>query len=413
MTSLVADISVEEKLLLAAIKGPEKRHSSAECPFCLLITDWLSYCKMDGLSNRTLADYRNKINKFEWWWSTYYSADLEAHPRNVTTKQARAFAAYLRESKAERWGQPVVRGVATLSEASVGSYGCAIKALFNWLEREKEIEQNPFNRSVKFSSRNKVDHTISTVPIAELSSIIQYLTELERFDTFGGKRDLAIFTLLIDTGIRRGELLSITVETMSLTTQLCTVKGKTGKRVVPFSAACQKVLEVYYSECVRLFGVAEKESLTKKRDKKAVAQQPHLKEAKKEDSNNLKTDSGQVQQAAEDISKEAVDRVLDNNSQFWLTNEGTPLTYYGFSSVIRRIKEGSGVDFHAHELRHTYATLMIKQGVNLIDLKHLMGHASVTTTEIYTHRDIAHLAEVQAPNSPLLLLHKLERSAID
>jgi len=364
---------VEQKRPGLIISNPESL--GPNCPFHTLINTWVSYCKEDGLAEKTIKDYEDKSHKFLWWWQKFYAHSYGSHPQNVTTQHARSFAVYLRESATERWGKAVVRNIQKLSAESIAAYGRTVKAFFNWLEREKHIERNPFNRSVRFRSRHKTDQTIKTVTKSELIKILRFLTEPLRLETFVGKRDLAILKLLIDTGMRRGELLSITVGRMNLSNQYCKVTGKCGKREIPFSQLCRETLESYQAECIRLFGVEEKSN-----------------------AGSSKIVDGE----------KIVSRTLGKNTAFWLTAEGEPLTYYGFSSIIRRINEGCGVDFHAHELRHTYATVMIQQGVSLVDLKDLMGHTSVTTTELYIHQDTQRLAKVQEPHSPLLWLREQE-----
>jgi site-specific recombinase XerD len=78
-----------------------------------------------------------------------------------------------------------------------------------------------------------------------------------------------------------------------------------------------------------------------------------------------------------------------------------PLSFFGCQAIIRRIREESGVNFHAHQLRHTFATSMAGQGVNLYDLKGLMGHTDIQTTQIYLHDNIDRLSEVYRLHSPL------------
>jgi site-specific recombinase XerD len=129
--------------------------ASESCPFRQLINEWLGDCRADGLAKKTLADYRDKVFKFWWWWDKFYASERGAHPKNITTKDARAFAAYLREPVTGRWGitNPTnnkFKQSQNLSPASISGYGRAVKIFFNWLEREEYISQTPFNRSVKF-----------------------------------------------------------------------------------------------------------------------------------------------------------------------------------------------------------------------------------------------------------------------
>jgi hypothetical protein len=91
------------------------------CPFQELLDEWLDACRADGLSPKTREDYVEKAGKFRWWWVEY--SKKPPHPENVTTKDVRAYAAYLREPLAFRWGHPVPPNKETLAPASIHSYG--------------------------------------------------------------------------------------------------------------------------------------------------------------------------------------------------------------------------------------------------------------------------------------------------
>ncbi len=93
--------------------------------------------------------------------------------------------------------------------------------------------------------------------------------------------------------------------------------------------------------------------------------------------------------------------VIQFNGPLWLSADGDPLTYFGMESLIRRLKKISGVNFHAHALRHTFATMMARGGINVFDLKEMLGHTSITTTQIYVRQNMDHLNEVHQPHSPL------------
>lgn len=191
----------------------EKNSNRETDPFRSLINEWLDSCKADGLSLKTIEDYRDKLFKF-WWWDNNFASALGKHPCNVTTREARAFAAYLRESVEGRWGISTAtnnkfRQSQQLSPVSIAAYGRSAKVFFNWLEREGYIEQTPFNKSVKFTNRHKQDHVLKNVSAENIKSIFSVLVESQRLGIYEGIRNLAIIAMLLDTGMRRGELLSL------------------------------------------------------------------------------------------------------------------------------------------------------------------------------------------------------------
>jgi hypothetical protein len=101
------------------------------CEFQELVDEWLEACRADGLALKTRQDYTEKVAKFRWWWVEHLKKPF--HPKHVTTKDARAFAAYLREPLAFRWGLPVVKDKQTLAPSSVQAYGRAFKVFFNMI----------------------------------------------------------------------------------------------------------------------------------------------------------------------------------------------------------------------------------------------------------------------------------------
>jgi integrase/recombinase XerD len=329
-------------------------------PFQELIEEWLDYCKAAGLSKETLRDYRAFTFKFYWWWTehTHYSEKAGSHPDDVSTKHVREFAAYLRTPLAVRWGSPVPANKQELSPTTISTYGRHLKVFFNWLEQENYIERSPINRSVKFSNKTKQDHIIKLVAQEELNKLFTFLNQPERLKGFLGARDLAMIALLLDSGVRMGELLSIRNCDVDLKAGRCTVKGKTGLRTAIFGSVSKSALSTYIQHPYHPFPIEDRANST---------------------------------------------------SAFWVTVDGMPLTFFGCQTVIRRIREQSGVNFHAHKLRHTFATTMANQGVNLYDLKGLMGHTDIQTTQIYLHDNVDRLSEVYRLHSPLTAIPGLSQ----
>lgn len=69
----------------------------------------------------------------------------------------------------------------------------------------------------------------------------------------------------------------------------------------------------------------------------------------------------------------------------------TPLGYNVIKRLFAKIKQKSGIYFHPHMLRHTFATLMLQGGVNIRDLAEMMGHSNIETTALYLGATVEHL----------------------
>jgi site-specific recombinase XerD len=80
----------------------------------------------------------------------------------------------------------------------------------------------------------------------------------------------------------------------------------------------------------------------------------------------------------------------------WLSNnQDVRLSAHGFKHWVNRLNEQSGVSFHAHQFRHTYACTLLRNGVNLIAIQKLLGHKDIRMTERYLRslgtEDLRHL----------------------
>ncbi len=326
-------------------------------PLFSYLERWLTYCRAEGLSEVTITDYHTKASKFVWWFYLHspYGETNGDHPNQITSDHAREFVTYLRQIHSDRWGLIVPPGREKLSPASVASFGRTVKVFFGWMVERRFIEHNPFNQSVKLTSKHKKNTIIKTVPPENLQILLLYLMQPERLAAFEGVRDLALISLLIDSGIRRGELLSLTIGDVDLIRYRCTVRGKTGQRIAVFSLPCKQAIEHYLKH-------------------------PIL------------TD-------------------LKPTSPLWLTSTGEPInSIYTFNSIIRRIRAKSGVNFYAHKLRHTFASTLAGAGVSPWQLQSLMGHSSVTTTMIYVHQNPEILQASYQLLSPLSRLVSQEDS---
>jgi len=73
-----------------------------------------------------------------------------------------------------------------------------------------------------------------------------------------------------------------------------------------------------------------------------------------------------------------------SSSHLWLTDEATPLTYWGGQSVFRRLKVRSGIDrLHPHLLRHTFAQVALERGAERAAVQDMLGHSTEAMTRRY------------------------------
>ncbi|MCT0191963.1 tyrosine recombinase XerC [Lactobacillus helveticus] len=173
-----------------------------------------------------------------------------------------------------------------------------------------------------------------------------YGNELKQvFDSLKGNkpltmRNLALFELFYATGMRVSEVSNLTLRQIDLNLQTILVHGKGNKdRYVAFDDHTKKSL-VRYLEDTR----------------------PNL----------LKDETEQ---------------------HVFLSNLGNPLSKRGIEYVMQKTFNQAGISgkVHPHELRHTFATAMLNNGADLRSVQELLGHSSLSATQIYTHVTMAHL----------------------
>jgi integrase len=255
------------------------------------IEKWLNFCQADGLSDESVHDYGVFIAKFNWWYKEY----VDLPPGEMTTDHAMAFVAYLKSKQTtSRWGEPLKSGKEKLSPASVATYARTARTFFNWLEERGLIDRSPFNRSVKITSKKDpiITRHHKNLQEDQLAQIFGYLTRPERVATYTGARDLAIVSLLLDSGMRRGELLSMRVRDIDWSRRRLSIRGKTGERTCFYTESAEAALFAYHD-------------------------------------NFRKKQKG----------------LLTPNSPYWLTEKGTELYPAGLSEAISKMSEALGFAF--------------------------------------------------------------------
>ncbi len=177
-------------------------------------------------------------------------------------------------------------------------------------------------------------------------------------DTFADCRDRMIILMLYTTGLRAAELLSLTDHSLDLDNRQLRVVGKRNKeRLIPFG-------QELHDELLRYI-------------------------AKRNDTFENSENSPQAMPGA-------------STRALFLNDKGEPLTYQQLRRIVQRnlslvttMKKRS-----PHVLRHTFATAMLNNDSELESIKELLGHASVSTTEIYTHTTFEQLKKVYEQAHP-------------
>ncbi|HEX2060763.1 MAG TPA: tyrosine recombinase XerC [Thermoanaerobaculia bacterium] len=213
-----------------------------------------------------------------------------------------------------------------LSRASVARHLSALRTFFKYLVREGIVEANPA-RTVATPKREK------HLPTVLQTSDVALLLEQPDPSTTLGLRDKAWLELLYASGLRISELVNIDIDDLELRARLVKVHGKGSKeRIVPFGSKAEAALRAW---------LAVRGELAHDVDEQAVF----------------------VNYRGKKITTRSVRRLFD--------------------VYLRRAALQSGVS--PHTLRHSFATHLLNAGADLRGIQELLGHASLSTTQKYTH----------------------------
>ena len=227
-----------------------------------------------------------------------------------------------------------------LQRSSISRKLTTIRSFFKYLHREGYVKSNP----AKLVSSPKTPKDLPRfLTIDEILSLL----DKPRGDTFKATRDRAILELLYSSGLRVSELTSLDISDLDIKGSLVRVKGKGRKeRIVPVGSKAMNAIQNYLPERI---------SLRKK------------------------------------------------SPALFLNNRGGRLTQRSVRRILLHYSRMSNLkgDLSPHTLRHTFATHLLHEGADLRSIQELLGHTSLSTTQKYTHVDIAHLTEVYDKAHPL------------
>lgn len=214
----------------------------------------------------------------------------------------------------------------------------SIKAFYRFLTAERYIRRNPAE-VLEAASRGL--HLPKVLSVQE----VERLLDEPNLGTLDGYRDKTMLELLYATGMRVSELVNVPVKNVDMKMQYVIVMGKGSKeRMLPLGRTALHYLE-HYLTVVR----------------------PQLLH-------------GEPDKAAE----------------LFVTGWGGPMTRERFYEIIVAYGKSAGISKRVtpHMLRHSFATHLLNNGTDLRIVQELLGHADISTTQIYTHLDVERLREV-------------------
>ena len=225
-------------------------------------------------------------------------------------------------------------GISSYSQARIIS---GIKSFFNYILIEEKIKINP----TELIESPKLDKNLpDTLNIEDIEKILLSI----ELDSFEGVRNRAIIETLYSCGLRVSELINLSYQNLYLDIGFIKVIGKASKeRLVPIGSAAIKYIKIYSDQ--------------------------HRK--------NIKIKSG-------------------NEGFLFLNRRGSKISRNMIFIIIQKISKKINLEkkISPHTFRHSFATHMIEGGADLRAVQEMLGHESITTTEIYTHLNKEYLREV-------------------
>jgi len=267
---------------------------------------------------------------------------LSAHTRKAYQRDLRFFQAYCEQHDIERWknidGRQLRAFVAQRHRQGLGGRSLqrnlsAIRAFYRYLLSSGLATQNPAQGMVAPKTPKKLPRTLD----ADQST---QLVEIKAEDALA-IRDKAILELLYSSGLRLSELTGLEVSSIDMADATVTVLGKGKKmRIVPVGKQAMQAIQLWLKQRVQCASYEETALFVSQRGKR--------------------------------ISPRAIQLRLKK----WAIEQG----------LANRV--------HPHMLRHSFATHILESSSNLRAVQELLGHADISTTQVYTHLDFQHLAKV-------------------
>lgn len=220
----------------------------------------------------------------------------------------------------------------------------SMRSFFKFLILEKIIKENPTELLENPKTGKKLPEFLT---IEEIELLVNQIDRSKK----EGERNLAIIEVLYGCGLRVTELIELKISEIYWEEGFIRIIGKGNKeRLVPLGKIASKHLKIYLNEI-------------------------------------------RVQQKVKDLF---VDHVFINKN-------GSKISRVMIFKIVKKLTEKAGIqkNISPHSLRHSFATHLVQGGADLRSVQEMLGHQSITTTEVYTHLDKNYLKQAILDHHPL------------
>ena len=239
------------------------------------------------------------------------------------------------------------------TDRSVARKLSCLRGFYKWMLLDKRMSHDPTVNIETPSTWKVLPKSLAETEVTRMLNVTGAAAHHPQADALS-LRDHALMELLYAGGLRAGEVVSLRVEDLHLDQQRAQVRGKGDKeRIVPLGASACRALEEY------------------------------------------------LHRGRQKLAGKGLQRAL------FLSVRGKPLT----TQVVWSIVKSTNSTASPHKLRHSCATHMVEHGADLRSVQTLLGHADISTTQVYTHLALGRLKEVHRLHHPRGRRHTPEADA--
>jgi integrase/recombinase XerD len=304
------------------------------------VNEFLEFLAVEkGASGNTIAAYRNDLGQMEEFLASTAKSNgngVGVPWLAINQGQVMEYILHLKSPRADGKGY---------SEATVARKVAAVKSFFSFLQAEGKVKVNPTETLASPKVGKSLPKPLTVQEIDEL------LEQPMKRNTPEARRDRAMLELMYATGLRVTELVSLDVTD-------CELKGERPH--------------------VRLVGKGNRER-----------QIPLL---------------DQPVQEVEEYIRFARPRLVGERNELalFVNRRGERLTRQGFWLILKGYAQEAGISGRVtpHTLRHSFATHMLRGGMDIHKVQELLGHANISTTQVYTQVDREHIREAYEKAHP-------------
>lgn len=286
-----------------------------------MIDAFIDDCELANLTAKTIRFYKSNLNRFHWWCvESGYPLDPVAYNPAVI----RGFLRYIQASS-ERWDKPDHNMAGRpVKPTTVHAYYRTLRRFFNWLVEQEFIAESPLARIRPPRVPKESPDPFNDDELVKLSKVLR-----DESETMLGSRNAAMVAVLLDAGLRAGELAAIQVHQLDITNgDLYIAKGKGNKaRQLRIGASARRRVRKYWLRWRRLQG---------------------------------------------------------ETGPLFIAHGGGQLLPDGVHDVTTKLGVRAGVQpCNPHRFRHTMAITSLRAGMGLLELQHILGHTSLDMVRHY------------------------------